>query len=116
MAVLRLEVALCITLASSCLQLARGSLAQRRMNPATDADSVDGKLVQQAIDAAIVKGAKTFALPKGNVNFNASDFLVAGAHAMTIKGSPSTTLWFNVGAGMVRCGRRLLCVCFVDTA
>ena len=74
-----------------------------RIDPEADICYCEAKHVQ-SFYAAIAKGAKTFNLPKGNINFNASDFLVAGASGMTIKGAPSTTLWFNVGAGMVRAG------------
>lgn len=63
-------------------------------------DATLGSTVQKNLDAAIAKGAKSFDLPKGNVIFNATDFLVSGAKDMIIQGSYSTTLWFNTGAGM----------------
>ena len=59
-----------------------------------------GAVVQKDLDAAIAKGATSFALPKGNIVFNSTDFLISDAKNMVIQGHYSTLLWFNAGAGV----------------
>jgi hypothetical protein len=94
----RHAVALALVLAVAALEATVGGAAH--VSSPFQSAATPGATVQKELDAAIAKGAKAFTLPKGNVIFNSTDFLVAGAKDMVIQGFYSTQLWFNTGAGV----------------